>query len=276
MKELETNTFDALIESASQALSQSQAILQEIADDPDALCLPEDSIESKAQMLQLVLQLRLDSQSALARIMRVEQSLQALGIGPQYSAQVNMERMAFALGGDDLKHMLFALSQLVQSLIKIAHRQQKNKQTVSRQKQIAYASSAGFKKLYKGLQKAVDHQKLFLAALETLNLRLEDLIKKEALGPVFDHIAALRGPISQFYQAIQNGLEKSQRLYEKTNQEVQLTNSVTNVLQQAEEALRQMPMPYAQPPLFTPDRRLSAERLEERAATKRLGHFFGP
>ena len=42
------------------------------------------------------------------------------------------------------------------------------------------------------------------------------LKRRAALGPILDDIAGLRGTFRNFFKAIQNGLELSHDLYEKT------------------------------------------------------------
>jgi hypothetical protein len=59
----------------------------------------------------------------------------------------------------------------------------------------------------------LEKQNQFLEVLHKLDSEMEQIIKLQAGEPIFDYIAALRGPISHFHQAIMNGLEQGKQLY---------------------------------------------------------------
>ena len=117
-------------------------------------------------------------------------------------------------------------------------------------------------------------QKLFISSLTDLNNRLEEGNKTAEIGPVLDHIAALRGPVSQFFQAVQNGLELTHELYEKTYITIELDNTLEALLQQAALVLKQMPPMYQPQHFFTPAKVNTSDQLEQQASIKRLKPFF--
>ena len=106
------NELDKIVSQAQQALSDSQALLKKALDDSNPDNSSEDSTTSSVQILQLILQYRLDTQDALARLLQLDHGLLLiLGIEPHQTFQINLERMKFALGNDDLHHILYSLSQ---------------------------------------------------------------------------------------------------------------------------------------------------------------------
>jgi hypothetical protein len=268
MKKIDMYEIDQLVQQAGHALADSQTILQE---------LHENSSIVDVEMLQLILQYRLDTQDALIKLLQLDHGLlQALGISPQHPTRMNLERMEYALGNDDLHHVLYSLSQLVHSLLRIANRYQQHLEAASRQKQEQHLLHVNTmsKKLGSRFQKAVAQQTLFITLISTLQEQVEHWDRLEAIGPVLDHISALRGPISQFFQALQNGLEVSHQLYEKFNKDLKLDDTLDVLLEQSQFVLKHIPAMNQPSQFFTPVKIDTAERLEQRAATKRLGNFF--
>jgi hypothetical protein len=274
MKEFKANELDGLVKHASQALSDSQNILKELLEDSEfADATSEDTI----LLFQLVLQYRLDAQSALTRLLQVNKLLfQILGIEPQSSFDKNMERMAYALGNDDLHHVLYSLSQLVNSLSLIANRYKKTRDKEYQQKHNPHSKPVNprYAKVNSQLQKAITFQKHSFLLIEKLESSLQELTEGIVLGPILDHIAALRGPISQFFLAEQSGLELSYNLYVKINFNHQLTDTVSEVLEQANLILKQLPPDTQHYHLFTPEKVDTSGKLEQRASMKRLGNYF--
>ncbi|RUR09616.1 hypothetical protein [Legionella septentrionalis] len=269
------SSTNELIQQAEHALTNSLSVLKDLAQHADALP-GSDSVGGRVQTLQLILQYRLDTQDALLRLLHIEQTLlQVLGIAPQHSSRINMERIAFALGHDDLRHILHALSQLIDSLAKIANRMgSRERFTDQVTHQQALKASNRYLKFQERLQSAAEQQKRFVITLDDIHRNIKELVKREAIGPVLDHIAALRGPISQFFQAVQNGLGLSHALYEKTNKNMGVTKELSILLQQADLVLREIPALHPRQTLLSPAKMSSPDRLEERATAKRMGHFF--
>ncbi|ETO92464.1 hypothetical protein [Legionella oakridgensis] len=268
--------YDELTKVANEAykvLTESQAIMQQLVD--EFVAEADGPIAERAQMLQLILQYRLDAQDALVILLQIDNGLlQILGIDTRHSSQVNLERMAFALGQDDLKQILRALSLLVTSLLRIAHRSQYHASHAARKLPGSRHENPVYAKQGRQLKKAVDLQQVFLNLMIEFKRNVKQLVKRAAIGPVLDHIAALRGPVSQFFQAIQHGLTISHDFYAKFNTGLKEDKTIGAVLQEVEVVLQQIPSLYQHHQLFTPVRQDLSERLEQRATEKRLGHFF--
>lgn len=283
MNDFNIEALETKVKKFGEELSNSQAILQELLDDAEdggnGTGFQDETPENRARMLQLILQYRLDTQDILAKLFQFDNGvMQLLGISPHQSSSINMERLRYALGRDDLNHILHALSLLMDSLLLMTNRyQEKNKLSRQPMKRVLVASPL-FKKVYQGLEKALEQQKLALALLLTINHALAELRNTEAISPIYDHIAALRGPITLFFQAIHHGMQLSYALYENLNQDAKLENTISSILEQVNLVLKQ-PAPVPAPMmLMRPARSLApetnAERLEQRAAAKRLGCFF--
>ncbi|MDX1837933.1 hypothetical protein DIZ81_10060 [Legionella taurinensis] len=261
--------LDTLLASAADTLRASQAIINDLLLDEDAVLLSQEPLEHRGRLLELTLQYRLDLQNALSRLLGLEPILlQLLGVGPHYSQTINLERLAFALGNDDLSQLLYLLGELLHSLLRIASRYQ------HQAKSYREAHSLGktpYKRFYLSLQKACELQKAMLKSLDSLEQTLKQLVKQAAIGPVLDHLAALRGPISQFHQALLNGLDCSAQFYKTTYPHLKLEEELGSVLARAEPLFKPASYPAAR---FKPENTPSPERLEQRAAAKRLGNFF--
>lgn len=264
--------INKLVADIAHALATSEKIRSEITSlPPGEEAMP---FEVQARLLQLTLDYRLNSQDALVALLNLDHHLlYLLGIQPQHSNKTNMERLSFALGSDDLHQILHALSHLVDYLLRIARRyqlqeeQQKNPQMQKQNKSPP---------LLKHLKALCQQQKIIVSLIVELNTRIELLIKYEALGPVYDHIAAIRGPISRFYQAQLNGLDQGKELYQQINSKQTLEHSLAELMNKADNLLNQMPslykpMPHNQLGHFHTER---SEQLEQRAAAKRLRPFF--
>lgn len=112
-----------LIGEAQQLLQENQQGIEEILRESQN---EDTSFEEISHSLQLVLQYRLNCQDTLVALLNLDHHLlYGLGIQAQHSATSNLERLSYALGSDDLKQILHALSQLVESLLKIARRHQR-------------------------------------------------------------------------------------------------------------------------------------------------------
>ncbi|KTD47350.1 hypothetical protein Lrub_2272 [Legionella rubrilucens] len=251
-----------LLAGADENLRASQGILHELLQEKEIALLSQESLEHRGRLLELTLQYRLDMQNALSRLLGLEPILlQLLGVGPHYSQTINLERLAFALGHDDLSQLLYLLGELLHSLLRIASRYQ------HQEKNYRDAHAPGknpYKRFYLGLQQACELQKAMLMSLDSFEQTLKNLVKRAAIGPVLDHLAALRGPISQFHQALLNGLDCSAQFYKTIQPQLKLEEELGTVLARAE--------PFFRP--VKPGKNPSPERLEQRAAAKRLGNFF--
>lgn len=284
MNQLAIDELNLLMNQAHKALDGATNHLEDAGRLSTHLAgFSEDDSIDRAQIIQLILQYRLDSEDALAKLLKFDNGLlQILGIAKHQSPQMNLERMEYALGNDDLHNILYALSQLVGTLIKIAHRYQRQleKTTQQRKKLLAQKTPPILIKLRDSLQKTLAQQKHFITLMAAINLHIasDEWIKLQSVGPVYDHIGALRGPISQFYQAIQNGMTMGREIYEAVNADLKLNETLDHVLKEAHNVLQHLPDTQAPQHFFHPAPLQPQEdqslRLEERASNKRLGNFF--
>ena len=248
-------------------------LTQELASAALALEVPTE-LDEIVQSTQLLLQYRLNCQDALYVLAQLDrQLLDILGIDARHSAGINFERMSYALGDVDLKQILNALSLLVQSLLKVAARYKNEKSHSFLENR---ARAPGVKRMIASLQQLNTKQE---GVVNVLNKALTELslIKYAAKGPIYDHIAALQGPISRFYQALQHGLAVSLQLYERCAKSHNLQNEIGLVLNKTNEVLKQLPLTLqAQPSSVGYFKDKTHDELEERAAAKRMRPFFSP
>lgn len=222
--------------------------------------------------MQLVLQYRMDTQSALYQLGKLQQCLlQLLGVEPQHSFELNMERLAFALGSDDLQQILSMLNQLIDSLLRIiAQYQQQQKLELKKS-----ATQLKNLKLHDLLSKTIEKQHSFITKINKITHDLDKIGGTPKPGVVYDYIAALQGPVSRFHQALQNGLVLSTGLYQQMQHKPNFQYHLADTLQKADQALHDFNYHPEQQHLFKPTiEQNNTARLEERASEKRLGHFF--
>lgn len=250
----------------------------------------EDIVPSEAdalmgyRCLQLMLQYRLSNQDALRNLLHCQQSLwQILGVSPGSSPVVNYERLAYALGSDDLHVLLSMLSQLADALLKLIarlYRKELNKQFDKKEKEkLAKQLEANrdLAKAYEHLKKAVDKQEEVKEETADLMQRFQVFGGAPDIGEVLDHLSQLQGPISRFHQALQNGLVLAGSLYQQLSKKYNIIPELKSVLQQVHDTLNLAAPHLSDQRFFVPEPQttLSSQQLEERAASKRLRNFFG-
>lgn len=273
MAQADIATINDLLSPISASLQESQTILEEMLTvEYSTTGMP---VEEQMVHLQQVLQFRLNCEDNLALILKIDQTLlEFLGIQPTNSAKMNFERLSYAIGNEDLKQILNILSILLGSFTKLAARYRKQQHNCLNKKQIFYPNN----RFGQQLDKLLSQHKKSTDLLQTADHQINLLLKQQGSGPLFDHIAALRGPISQFHQAIMHGLGGAKQLYRKINhtkqlpQEVEhLVNTIHSSLISSSYTLKPKPDPRAH------DKNLyknTPEQLEKRAASKRLRPFF--
>jgi hypothetical protein len=239
-----------------------------------------DSEPVDYQAIQLLLQYRLNSQDILRALFQSQQNLyQLLGLSPAHSTEVNLERLAYALGNDDLNLLLSMVNRLAEALLKlIAQIENKNKvqQRLKRrrgrslQKQWILVESPGIKQLQKGIEK----QKELLELFVDINLNFEEIGGAPSFTAVLDEIDALQGPISRFYEALQAGLVLSGSLYQQFNINPSLTTELSQTLEQVHQALHLTTSVLEPQRFFSHDNQPNDTPLEDEAARRRLGNFF--
>lgn len=236
------------------------------------------SFEEEARSLQLLLEYRLNTQDIIIQLLNLDHHLlYILGIQPQHSQAMNIERLSFALGSDDLQQLLHALNQLVDSLLRIARRYQHQHENSKKEEHLAPVHQHQRQAIFMDrLSNLVTLQKSFAHNLTLTESELKELVKYETLGPVLDHISALRGPINQFYQAQLHGLEQLQHVYQNFHHPLTACQ-LADILKKADNALHHLPSIYHLNPNYSPLQfKNEHERLEERAKEKRLRPFFAP
>lgn len=261
-----------LIKQAEEELTQSNQLLESLQQEKELLEeFPLDELDS-LKSLVLVLQYRLDTQSVLGQLGKLQQYLlQLLGVEAKHSFEFNIERLAYALGTEELKQILAMLNHLVDSLLRVIAQKQL-KDSLDRKKSLQHVKQ--FRPL-DTLVNVMNKQKVFLAKLDELKLVLENIGGAPQPGIIYDHIAALQGPISRFYQALQHGLALSHSLYQQLQKKNQLNYQLPDTLLKPEHIIRDMEYHLEPQRLFKASmERNKIESLEERAAAKRLGHFF--
>lgn len=282
MNDIDFDKINQQINEAYGSLSESQSILKGLKDEPELILdLNGDSTSDPAKILELILQYRLDSQDALMKLLHFDNGLlQILGINHLHSSSINIERMKFALGNDDLQYILHQIGQLIHSLMLAAQQYQKKMGKESAKKPTKVQQPVKIIDYCQRLEKAVAKQKRFILTLEELIYDLDEWNKLASIGPIYDHIIALRGPISFYFQAEQNGLELAHDLFQKFKPALKLDRIMAPLLEQSEKLIQHLsplqdtPHFFHPPHLEMPMKQNTPEQLEERAAARRLGHFF--
>lgn len=270
-----------LLLEAEASLKRIQAELIDLSLDDEDEGSGGDSEMNTLRTLQLVLQFRLDMQDALQLLFQFSQSLfQILGLSPLHSRELNMERLGFALGGADLHHALSMLSRLIDALLRIVQRYHlgpsiQNRANLNRQKtmeRLAYTPPP----LQLKMIKLVSLQQSYNLILEQLRNSLEDAIEGQpVLGPLYEHITKLQGPISRFTQAMRHGLIAVGGLSQQLETSCQMNKKLDELLLKANQVLTLAPQLIETPRLFKPNKIISTtQALESRASEKRLGCFF--
>ncbi|MFO8930419.1 hypothetical protein SC803_10865 [Legionella pneumophila serogroup 1] len=270
-----SNKIDLLINEAKLHLNETQSLLskllQVITDTED----DGSSDEDKILKIQLTLQYRLSCEDALSFLLSLDHNLlYYLGIQPKQSAKMNMDRLAYAVGNEDLKQILNILAILTGSLSKIVARYKNTHTSFA----LRDRGSQKHHVITKEFTRLLDKQNQFLDVLHKLDQEMEQIIKLQAGEPIFDYIAALRGPISHFHQAIMNGLEQGKQLYLQVNKTPLIDYQLNTLLRETEQILHLMPStynPHPNYPIKQFDHPVTSEQLEQRAAAKRLRPFFG-
>jgi hypothetical protein len=259
------------IKQADEELTRSNQFLELFSQESEDITDFSGEDESSLKTLALVLQYRLDTQSVLIQLGKLQNYLlQLLGIEPQHSHEMNVERLSHALGTDELKQVLSRLNHIVDSLLRILALQSKS----SLGNRPVFINTKN-EKMLNVINKALTHQRTFATKMSELQLVLENIPGSPHQGIILDHIAALQGPVSRFEKALQHGLVLSAGLYQQLENKNKLQYQVPNTVLQPSQILKNNMSSPGLKNMFKPSPQLSdSERLEERASAKRLGHFF--
>ncbi|STX81284.1 Uncharacterised protein [Legionella busanensis] len=271
-----SNNINLLISDANLYLNETQSILTKLlqvtTDTENEGSLNGDN---KILTIQLTLQYRLSCEDALSFLLKLDHSLlYFLGIQASQTDKVNIDRLAYAVGNEDLKQILNILAILTGSLSKIVARYKINHASFTLKNKNPQKPHL----ITRELSRLLTKQKQFLNVLEKLDPEIEQLMKLQAGEPIFDYIAALRGPISHFHQAIIHGLGQAKQLYLQVNKTPLIDYQLNALLKETSKVLHLMPSTYqlrSNYPIKKFDHSMTSEQLEQRAAAKRLRPFFG-
>lgn len=272
-----------IIHAAETTLNEALNALGQFSGVKETTLKTDTDTQIDYRYLQLVLQYRLSNHDSIRALFQCQQSLwQVLGISAGNSEAVNYERLAYALGHDDLHFLLNMLNQLADALLKLIGRIERKNEIKKREelkRRTQYVSQPASRIASKAqvyLQHAIEHQTAFTLEILDLTQSLQGIEGAPDLGEVLDEISALKGPISRFFQALQNGMVLAGSLYQQLMMEKSLTPQLTQILEQVHQALL-LASPHLEPQrFFVPEKanRLTGQDLEQRAANKRLGNFF--
>ena len=270
-----SNNIDLLINEAKLHLNEIQSLLSKLLHLTNDTDNEGSSDEDKILKIQLVLQYRLSCEDALSLLLKLDHNLlYFLGIQPQQSAKMNLDRLAHAVGNEDLKQILNILALLTGSLSKIIARYKNTHNSFA----LKDRSSQKYHGIAKEFSRLLAKQNQFVKVIQQLDSEIEQVIKLKAGEPIYDYIAALRGPISHFHQAVIHGLEQGKQLYFQVNKTPLIDYQLNTLLKETEQVLHLMPStynPHSNYLIKQFDHQTTSEELEQRAAAKRLRPFFG-
>lgn len=259
--------IEKYIAQAEQYFSEATCAIKEVSIPSQATSL-EDLLHMK-----LILQYRFSLENTLKILLRLDSVVcEMLGISSQHSDKINLERIIFMVGTEELQHMLTMISQLLDALElivqKLQHDRQEKLSKDNNKKHLKLLTekfiTAANRKFIDVLTLATEKQDIAALNLTYALQNIEQLAGEFKPGPIYDHIVALAGPISRFFQALQSGLSYSCDLYEQSRKHEKLSLYLNSLLSQTK--------------LFLTPRNLftqgTEKKLEERASEKRLGHFF--
>ncbi len=291
--------IDILLNKAQLLLDETNSSVQEIKDASGEDSSEEDHILA----IQLTLQYRLSCEDALSMLLQMDQNLlYSLGIQPQLPAYIKRDRLAYALGNEDLKQILSILAILTNSLSKIIGRYKSTHASFSlrekgapkqhiitkslsrlhvKQKEFVEvlekldSDIEQFAKLQSGKSKVLVKQKLCAEVLQELEPEIEHLTKLHSGELIYDYVASLRWPISNLYQLILRRLEYLKQLYQQLNKKPVIDNQLNVLLEKTNQVLQLMPSIYNPHSNYHIKQFDNSPTLEERARAKRLRPFFG-
>lgn len=264
--------IEQMVAEAEAFLVQSDAeldsLLHQMQQENDGLTLPEE-----AHFLQLLFQYRLDHQDLLVMLMQFEQTLmQTLQLDPIASTAVNLDRLIHLIGQEDLHQFFHDVNRIIHLLSKISQLQ--SQETFENHKK-ALKRAQKSKRLITSMTKACKKQTAFRTRLISFTEQAIFMIKHEPMGPVFNHLSALVGPISRFYQCIQSGLIKTNDLVKTVMPAKQGVLSLQKMATELENTLEKHLPEHHNNTLFQPKHRhVSLATLNQRAEKRRLTKFF--
>lgn len=300
--------------------------------------------ESRARIRELVLQLRLDNEAVIPKLIQMHKSFcLALGIDAMKSELTNLERLKYSLGSDDVVLELTQLHDLMDKLEHVYTVGEKVRRAQERQRKLlrkllerlreqlelqsdlqedverlereldvdAYKARTGkywdrreqqrfIDAVEHQLTHALELQTLFHYSVDQLTESFQEYGNIPKFGLIYDYLAGLKGPISRFHLAYQNGIgvvnqitqqldlnvpsqnnelvdvkqrihNLSNRLQKTQQQQQQLLLSANNQQQQLKSLttkLSQHPSPQQQPTVNPSDESNLQQRMNLRRTLK--------
>jgi hypothetical protein len=245
--------LDGLLRSTINNQADSQKYLNEV----QSALLSDIEIDDDLahRLLQLTLQYRLDKEDVIKKLLRVNRNLcHALGINESNSTKKSLDVAAELLGSDNLHRELSLLGGLWRELnkalsltekskrlqleekkrrerilSKIKHGEDKEEATLSSEKRKKI--SAKERALYYSMKDAIGHQEYFSLNLEQLSEAYHKYEGLPQFGLIYDYLAKLKGPISEFHVALQNGIGTSDAIINNLSKRLGITHDKANVKQ---------------------------------------------
>lgn len=265
-----------------------------------------------------VLQLRLDQEDVFKVLIRLHHNFcMAIGIDPKSSEERNLVHLQQLLGEENFKYLLSLLGNLVSKLSQAWNLQNKKQQQVMARKNLSKQQGSTTETLefeaefaedadvnvvqeqqMKGssidayeheLSMVTDLQAYFQYSMEQLTEALQAYEGIPKFGLIYDYIAGLQGPVSNFHTAFQSGLGyinhlmnslnfpllMQQQTEGQYNQKQLIANTLGNLVQIYrniyQPALSPAVRPQAAPAIsLTP----SEEKLESESQLRRTLQFF--
>lgn len=222
--------------------------------------------EVGTRLYQLVLQYRLDGEDALRVLLSSYQGIcTALGIQPSNSVAKNLDIACYHLGKDNLHGELSILRSLAEKLLKALALAQKSikkqleekkqferilhqlgvKGEINASKSLSFADFGQYKNnqstlFVNDISNAIRQQAYFIFCIEQLTSAMHDIGHIPKFGLIYDYLAGIKGPISRYQVALQNGLALGEELLAYLSNKLKLNKRQTSVRHQVHELSRQL------------------------------------
>ncbi len=251
--EKKVQELDSLFRKALEHQSLSIKHLERVAHELDEGVTYDD--EDGHKMLRLVLQYRLDTIDSIKRLLAMNKALcHAVGIDEHNSMKKNLDVAAYLLGEDSLLRELTFLSGLWRQLNKVLALTEKSLRLQQEEKKqherilekirnrlgkspeekpakVDKKLNAKERELFYSIKDALGYAEYFRLNIEQLTEAYHHYGGIPKFGLIYDYLAGLKGPVSQFQMAIQHGIGLSKVLSDKLGQHLGLSLEKQNVSQ---------------------------------------------
>lgn len=243
--EKKVQELDALFRKALEHQSISIKHLERVSHELESGVTYDDDDSHK--MLRLVLQYRLDTIDSIKKLLAMNKGLcHALGIDEHNSMKKNLDVAAYLLGEDSLLRELTFLAGLWRQLNKVLALTEKSLRLQQEEKKLHERIldkiknrlgktvdekpakldkklTAKERELFYSLKDALGHAEYFRLNIEQLTEAYHHYGGIPKFGLIYDYLAGLKGPVSQFQMAIQHGIGLSKVLSDKLSQHLGLS-----------------------------------------------------